>query len=87
MVVVTGASGHLGKLIVEGLLEVLPASEVVAAVRDPAKARDLAARGVVVRRADYSKPETLGPALAGAEKLMLVSSSETRPARGAATPP
>jgi NAD(P)H dehydrogenase (quinone) len=76
MIVVTGATGHLGRLVVESLLQKLPAREIVAAVRTPDKARDLAARGVEVRRADYSRPETLAPALAGAEKVLLVSSSE-----------
>jgi NAD(P)H dehydrogenase (quinone) len=76
MIVVTGATGHLGHLIVEGLLKKLPAREVVAAVRNPDKAKDLAARGVAVRLADYSRPETLAAALAGAERLMLGSGSE-----------
>jgi NAD(P)H dehydrogenase (quinone) len=76
MIVVTGATGHLGRLVIEGLLKKLPAREVVAAVRTPEKAKDLAALGVEVRRADYAKPETLGPALAGAQKVLLISSSE-----------
>ena len=76
MIVVTGATGHLGHLVIEGLLAKLPANQIAAAVRDPEKAKDLAARGVEVRRADYSRPETLVPALAGAEKLLLISSNE-----------
>lgn len=76
MIVVTAATGHLGRLVVESLLAKVPARDVAVAVRDPDKARDLAARGVEVRRADYSRPETLGPALAGAEKVLLISSSE-----------
>ena len=76
MIVVTGASGKLGRHVVEQLLEKVPASQVVAAVRDPEKVADLAARGVVVRRADYARPETLPAALAGAQKLLLISSSE-----------
>jgi NAD(P)H dehydrogenase (quinone) len=77
MIVVTGATGKLGRHVVNALLErKVPAASIVAAVRDPAKAKDLAARGVVVRQADYERPETLGPALAGAEKLLLVSSNE-----------
>jgi NAD(P)H dehydrogenase (quinone) len=76
MIVVTGATGHLGRLVVEGLLKKLPAREIAAAVRSLEKASDLAARGVELREADYSRPETLGPALAGAEKVLLVSSSE-----------
>ncbi|HVO18800.1 MAG TPA: SDR family oxidoreductase [Anaeromyxobacter sp.] len=76
MIVVTGASGHLGRLVIDALLAKLPARTLVAAVRDPEKVKDLSARGVEVRRADYSRPETLGPALSGAEKVLLVSSSE-----------
>ncbi|MDK1475306.1 SDR family oxidoreductase [Streptomyces sp. 549] len=76
MIVVTGATGQLGHLVVEHLLKrgVAP-QEVVAAVRTPEKAADLAALGVEVRVADYDRPETLAPALAGADKLLLVSSS------------
>lgn len=76
MIVVTGATGHLGKLVVEGLLEKLPADRVVAAVRTPEKAADLAERGVEVRRADYTDPESLVTAFKGADKVLLVSSSE-----------
>jgi len=73
MIVVTGATGQLGRLVVDGLLA--KTSQVVAAVRDPRKADDLAARGVQVREADYDRPETLATAFAGAEKVLLVSSS------------
>lgn len=76
MIVVTGASGQLGRLVIEQLLARVPASQVVAAVRKPAKVADLAARGVQVREADYARPETLVPAFSGAAKLLLVSSSE-----------
>ena len=76
MIVVTGASGQLGRLVIAALLRTQPADSLVAAVRNPAKAADLAARGVQVRQADYSRPETLGPAFAGADKLLLISSSE-----------
>lgn len=76
MIVVTGVTGKLGRHVVEGLLKKVPASQVAVAVRDPRKAADLAARGVAVRQADYARPESLGPALAGAEEVLLVSSSE-----------
>lgn len=76
MIIVTGATGKLGRHVIEGLLAKVPASQIVAAVRDPAKAADFAARGVQVRRADYSKPETLDAAFAGAEKVLLISGSE-----------
>lgn len=77
MITVTGASGHLGRLAVEALLERgVPAGQIVAAVRTPGKVADLAERGVQVRQADYSRPETLTAALADTEKLLLVSGSE-----------
>jgi len=76
MIAVTGASGHLGRLAIEALLGKVPAKDIVALVRTPSKAADLAVKGVQVRQADYSRPETLGPALAGVDKLLLVSSSE-----------
>ena len=76
MIVVTGATGQLGRLVIDALLETVPASSIVAAVRSPEKAAALAARGGVVRQADYTQAETLDSALAGAEKLLLISSSE-----------
>lgn len=76
MIVVTGASGKFGRHIIDGLLARMPASEIVAVVRRAEAARDIAARGVTVREADYTKPETLTPAFAGAERLMFVSASE-----------
>jgi NAD(P)H dehydrogenase (quinone) len=76
MIVVTGGTGKLGRHVVASLLEKVPARELAVAVRSPEKAANLAARGVEVRRADYSKPETLGPAFAGAEKVLLISGSE-----------
>jgi NAD(P)H dehydrogenase (quinone) len=76
MIVVTGATGQLGRLVIENLLQTLPATQIVAAVRNPQKAADLAALGVQVREADYNKPATLDAAFAGAQKLLLISSSE-----------
>lgn len=75
MIVVTGATGQLGRLVVEGLLKKVAPGEVVAAVRDPAKAAEFAARGVQVRRADYDDPASLVAAFAGADKVLLISSS------------
>jgi NAD(P)H dehydrogenase (quinone) len=57
-------------------LETVPADHIVAAVRNPAKANDLAERGVIVREADYKRPETLATALVGVDKLLLISSTE-----------
>lgn len=76
MVVITGASGQLGRLVIEALLEKLPADEIVAAVRNPDKVADLAARGIQVRLADYDQPATLAAAFNGADKLLLISASE-----------
>jgi len=76
MILITGATGKLGRQVLAQLLEKVPARDVAVAVRDPKKAEDLAAKGVDVRYADYAKPETLSTALAGVEKLLLISSSE-----------
>ena len=76
MYAITGASGQLGRLVIDALLETVPADRIVAAVRNPAKARDLEARGVVVREADYKRPETLASAFVGVDKLLLISSTE-----------
>ncbi|MBD7919101.1 SDR family oxidoreductase [Cellulomonas sp. Sa3CUA2] len=74
-VVVTGATGHLGRLIVEGLLDA-GVTDVVAGGRRTERAADLAERGARVVELDYDRPETLAAALAGADTLMLVSGSE-----------
>lgn len=76
-IVVTGASGHLGRLVVESLLDrgADPAG-VVATARRPEVLADLADRGVDVRRADYSDRASLDAALAGAERVLLVSGNE-----------
>jgi len=76
MIVVTGATGKLGRLVMEGLLKTIPPAELAVAVRNPDKAADLAARGVQVRRADYDDPQTLGRAFAGARKVLLISANE-----------
>lgn len=77
LIAVTGATGHLGRLVVEALLgRGVPAGRVVAAVRDPEKAAGLASRGVQVRRADYMQPETLDAAFEGVGRLLLVSGNE-----------
>lgn len=77
MITVTGATGHLGRLVIDDLLERgVPAGQIVAVVRSAEKAADLAERGVQVREADYNRPETLATAFAGTDKLLLISSSE-----------
>jgi len=76
MIVVTGATGHLGRLVIAALLKKVPASGIVAAVRNVEKARDIAALGVHVRHADYNQPQAWDDALVGADKALLISSSE-----------
>ncbi|HEY9524488.1 MAG TPA: SDR family oxidoreductase, partial [Thermopolyspora sp.] len=76
MIVITGANGRLGRLIVRGLAARIGAEHTIAAVRTPAKAEDLVALGVQVRQADYDRPKTLAEAFAGAEKVLLISGSE-----------
>jgi NAD(P)H dehydrogenase (quinone) len=76
MIIVTGATGQLGRLVIASLLKTTPAARIVAAVRDVAKAADLAAQGVQVRRADYNDPASLDAAFEGATKVLLVSSND-----------
>jgi NAD(P)H dehydrogenase (quinone) len=76
MIVVTGASGHLGRLVLESLAKKVDPRTVAGVARNPDKVKELAARGVEIRRGDYAKPETLRAAFAGADQLLLVSSSE-----------
>lgn len=75
MIAITGATGQLGHLVIDALLKRVPAGQIVAAVRNPAKAADLAALGVQVREADYTKPTTLAAAFKGVDKVLLISSS------------
>jgi len=75
MIAVTGATGQLGQLVIQHLLNRTEASNIVALVRDPDKAQSIRDQGVEVRQADYDRPETLTTALKGVSKLLLVSSS------------
>jgi NAD(P)H dehydrogenase (quinone) len=74
--VVTGATGALGRLAVEALLERVPADQVRATGRRIEALDDLAARGVDVRRADYGDPASLATAFAGATRVLFVSGLE-----------
>jgi len=76
MIAITAATGQLGRLVIEGLLQTLPAAGIIAGVRNPDKAASLAAQGVQVRLADYDRPDTLELAFQGAEQLLLISGSE-----------
>lgn len=75
MLIVTGASGQLGKAIVLKLLERVPAERIGVSVRDPAKAADLAGRGVRVRPGDFAQPASLAYAFEDAERVLIVSSN------------
>lgn len=75
-IVVTGATGHLGRLAVEALLERnVPADQIVATGRDLTKIADLGERGVRLAQADFTDPQSLEQAFTGADRILLVSSS------------
>lgn len=75
-ITVTGATGHLGRLVVAALLEQLPAERIAAVVRSKDRAADLAARGVELRIADYDEPADLADAFRSGERVLFVSGSE-----------
>ncbi|MFC1438926.1 SDR family oxidoreductase [Streptacidiphilus sp. N1-10] len=77
MIIVTGATGQLGRRTVELLLQRVPADRIGVSVRDPRKAQDLADRGVRVRQGDFDDPDSLRHAFEGAEQLLLVSLDRT----------
>jgi len=76
MIAITGATGQLGQHVINNLLKTVPASEIVAIVRNPAKADALSQKGITVRQADYTDQAAFTTALSGVEKLLLISSSE-----------
>jgi NAD(P)H dehydrogenase (quinone) len=75
MIVVTGATGQLGRAVVESLMRRIPGDRIAVSVRDPAKAADLAGRGVAVRAGDFAEPAGLAQAFAGAEQVLIVSAN------------
>ncbi|MDG9717023.1 SDR family oxidoreductase [Streptomyces sp. DH24] len=75
-IVVTGATGKLGRLVVAQLLEKVPAEQVTAVVRDRARAAGLAERGVRLAVADYNAPETFDGLFAPGDKVLLISGNE-----------
>ncbi|WP_033319584.1 SDR family oxidoreductase [Streptomyces yerevanensis] len=75
-IVVTGATGHLGRFVIEGLLEKVPADQITAVVRSEEKAAGYAARGVKIAVADYSAPETFDSVFSAGDKVLLISGSE-----------
>jgi len=76
MIAITGATGQLGRLVIAALLKKVPANQIIAAVRSPERAKDLADLGIEIRKADYGQPATLDSAFKGVEKLLLISSNE-----------
>lgn len=76
MIVVTGATGALNGATVEHLLERVPADQVGVSVRDVAKARHFADRGVRVRPGSYEDPAALRDSFAGADQVLLVSGND-----------
>jgi NAD(P)H dehydrogenase (quinone) len=76
MILVTGASGKLGHLVIQELLKSVPARDVVAGARDLEKVEDLKALGVEVRRVDYEDQRSLDAAFSGIDQVLLISSSE-----------
>ncbi|HEX7872929.1 MAG TPA: SDR family oxidoreductase [Sphingobium sp.] len=76
MYAVTGASGQLGRLVIETLLTQIEPGQIVALVRDPTKVAEFANKGVVVRAFDYNDGATLASALEGVDRLLLISSNE-----------
>ncbi|WP_392672056.1 SDR family oxidoreductase [Streptomyces sp. LN785] len=75
-IVVTGATGELGRLVIEGLLATVPANGIAAVVRNEEKGAALAARGVELRIADYDRAETLADAFRAGDRVLLISGSE-----------
>ncbi|MFH0476361.1 SDR family oxidoreductase [Kluyvera ascorbata] len=76
MIAITGATGQLGQHVIANLLNTTAANQLVAVVRNPAKAEALSQKGIVVRQADYGDEAALTKALQGVDKLLIISSSE-----------
>src|SRR5688572_1946222 len=75
-IVVTGATGQLGRLVIAELQRIAPTSHLIALVRDARRAADLADRGVELREASYDDAKAVAVALTGAQRVLLISSSE-----------
>jgi len=75
-IAITGATGQLGNLVIEQLLQLTAAQNIVALVRNVDKAEHFKAKGIELREFDYDRPETLVPALLGIDKLLLISANE-----------
>ncbi|MFE6405469.1 SDR family oxidoreductase [Streptomyces sp. NPDC057837] len=75
-IVVTGATGHLGRHVVEQLLEKVPAEQITAVVRSAEKAEDFARRGVRIALADYNSPASFDGLFSAGDKVLLISGNE-----------
>lgn len=76
-IMITGAAGQLGGLIIENLLQRKPPGQIIAGVRNPGKTAELKQLGIEIRTADYDTPETLEEAFTGVDRLLLISGSHT----------
>lgn len=76
MIAITGASGQLGRLVIESLLNKTEANNIIAIMRNPKNATDFEALGIQVRIADYDQPESFTAALKGVDRLLLISASD-----------
>ena len=70
---ITGASGQLGRAVADCLLEKADPEDLILTTRSPERLREYAAQGVDVREADFGRPETLAAAFAGADRMLLIS--------------
>eukprot|EP01040_Poterioochromonas_malhamensis_P022179 gene22179-26923_t len=77
-ILITGANGQLGRFVLKHLVKQAGGKgvKIIAAVRSPSRAADLAELGVEIRKADYSDPSSLDEAFQGVSKVLLISSSE-----------
>lgn len=76
MIVITGASGSLGRLVIDELASKVDPNTIIATARSTEKLADLAGRGIQVRELDYNRPDSIASALVGATQILLISSSE-----------
>jgi NAD(P)H dehydrogenase (quinone) len=75
-IIITGASGNFGRATVAGLLDRMQPSDLILVTRNPAKLRDFADRGALVRHGDFDDPDSLVSAFAGGDKMLLISASK-----------
>jgi len=76
MIAITGATGQLGQLVMNSLMQKTDPANIIALARNPDALTDVEHAGFTVRQADYIQPVTLKTALEGARKVLLISGSE-----------